>query len=293
MPTKLNRGPRQLAHITTAEIESFVGIILQSLIYKYPSAKEFITTFPHNHLTATRYKKIIKYLKFKELEFFERVNKIFGENISLGGHGTFDETIWPWKGDHPAIVHIERKPNATGFKVFNVCFPLTLSNRPYCVFFIPDLSRPSISVTNSLDTLISSLPLSSTRSITMDNWFCMLGWLYSHPQYNLTFSVKEAQDSNLFSIFSYELPEHHYRTFQKGHVILTVFADVSLVRTASTCFNASLPPPTTIQSISPSPLEITQLPPRLSVEAIQVLEQLSVDDLRALASTIGEAKGIF
>ena len=121
----------------------------------------------------------------------------------------------------------------------------------------------------------------------------MLGWLYSHPQYNLTFSVKEAQDSNLFSIFSYELPEHHYHTFQKGHAILTVFADVSLVRTASTCFNASLPPPTTIQSISPSPLEITQLPPRLSVEAIQVLEQLSVDDLRALASTIGEAKGIF
>jgi len=40
-------------------------------------------------------------------------------------------------------------------------------------------------------------------------------------------------------------------------------------------------------------LKITQLPPRLSVEAIQVLEQLSVDDLRALASTIGEAKGIF
>ena len=48
-------------------------------------------------------------------------------------------------------------------------------------------------------------------------------------------ALKDDQ-SQLFPLFGKDLPNQYYRVFSSGHLILTVFADRTLVKTVSTEF---------------------------------------------------------
>jgi len=79
--------------------------------------------------TTRELKRFSKYLDVPWKQFFERVNQDFKKCIQPGERATGDETVFPWMGDDPACVEIERKPNSKGFKVMTLSFQLTRTKR--------------------------------------------------------------------------------------------------------------------------------------------------------------------
>jgi len=125
------------------------------------------------------FEKILKNLHYRPQMLFDMLNSAFKAPLLLHGYGSFDESIWPWEGKHERTVHIERKPNPDGFKIFVLAVQITEIERPYCVYFYPDIGDKVLNVTQSLDLMLSEI--SSTKlAVTLDNWFGMYNHLNSN-----------------------------------------------------------------------------------------------------------------
>jgi hypothetical protein len=73
--------------------------------------------------------RFIKYLNIPWETFFTKVNNDLKYCVQLNGRAAGDETMWGWKGDDPATVHLERKPVPDGFKVISMAIEMTRTKR--------------------------------------------------------------------------------------------------------------------------------------------------------------------
>ena len=204
-----------------------------------------------------------------------------------------DECMWPWTGNHPAVVFIPRKPNPPGFKVHCLCVQSTRTERPYCFHFIPDLHElgESLTPTSILDSMKNIILEYMPHSmLTMDSWYTMFGWVEANRDCSAVGSLK-ANQLPYMDLFTHNLKQKEFRTFvnSNNNVVLTVFADENIVRTMSNGF--MIGPPLRVEATGEGLRGIPFLPPRLSANALRNLQEWNHQDLVALARAIGESTG--
>lgn len=281
-----NKRPRAKNYkglVTCDDFYAFIGMVLKCCCSSEVSLKEFLRMKERVGLSERKWIRIVQHLDFDLEHVSTELSSTFHSAILLGEAAALDETILPWFGGDPAVKCIPRKPNGTGFKIFTICVQLTRTKRPFCVYFCMDVDSSAINVATILDQTKEILP--SWLTIIADSWFGSLGWMEKNSKLALTFAIQENQQSHIWDVFAHDLQQQQYRMFTNGKIILSVYKDASLVRTASTCFTAKPPrtePPTILQQI--------RLPPRLSEAAMEKLRDFSLLDLQSLAYAVGESK---
>jgi len=215
------------------------------------------------------------------------LNEAFKAPTHLHGYASLDESIWEWEGKHERLVHIERKPNPDGFKVFNIAVRITEIERPYCIYFYPDIGDTPLTVTQSLDIMLCEI--SKTKlAVTLDNWFGMYGHIMRTAEYDLTVAIKESQLTHVWNVFGTGLLKKQYRTVTNGVLIATIYNDKSMVKTISTHFKVT-------EDISTLPANSTtsiiSLPARLTEDDAKRLSELSLAGIKVIDSAFGESTG--
>ncbi|MGH2612279.1 MAG: hypothetical protein ACRDFB_04440 [Rhabdochlamydiaceae bacterium] len=135
--------------------------------------------------------------------------------------------------------------------------------------------------------------LPSNCSLTADSWFGMKTWMEFNKSIPLTFSMPDTQGSGMWKLFGHSLKFKEYRTFTNGKIMITVFHDDGIVKTASTCFsivNASAHITTSKQALQTN---IQEPKLKLSMEGIEILNTLPHEDLKKLASALGYSSSNF
>jgi hypothetical protein len=275
--------------LDSEDILQICGTLLLATISPTISWKSFVHDTTRQGISRRKLEKFMEHLKYAPDKLFQLVNKSFKSLIKLGGIGALDETIWGWKGNHAGVIFIERKPKGEGFKVLTFCTKFTRSGRSFCYHFIPDI-QANLSVYQVLDQFGTVIPKGMT--IAADNWFGMLNWLQFHANLDWTLAVKETQQEQLWKIFGHDLHFGEYRSFFNGKMVLTVFADNSIVKTASTHFNVENVDPSVQHSNQLLSTNIVPPPFQLSEDAAKILATLPHEDLKKLAAHIGKSTGI-
>jgi hypothetical protein len=112
---------REQAKIKSAEVFQFIKHLVGCIAHPAPSLKAFLVS-PANiaKFSAERRKKIIHLLEFDEIAVAEELSRELQKWVP--GRVSLDETILAWKCDHPAVIHLERRPEPYGVKCINISF---------------------------------------------------------------------------------------------------------------------------------------------------------------------------
>ncbi len=253
---------------------------------------EFKQALGDETLSERRFYTINKLLNCANQEFYTVLNQSFKEPVNLSGFMSLDETMWVWKSDHPAVIHIPRKPKGQGMKIFTFCFKFTTTDLPYLVHFEPDLGRPGLLASDVLDIADQLFANFPNIAITTDAWFSRVTRMVGANHVLCTTSLGNDEEQELTRVGGWRLKMHEYRVFQCGQRVFTIYQDNDLMRTATTCFdvqplNPAVRPPQRAAAGVHRPL-----PPRLSVDAVAHLLKFDKPDLEVLASAFGESKGM-
>jgi hypothetical protein len=132
------------------------------------------------------------------------------------------------------------------------------------------------------------LVLSQDTSLTCDSWFGVKNWVEYHVSTPLTVAMSDTQGGGLWQLFGHQLKHQEYRNFTNGKIIVTLYQDNALIKTASTMFKTGK-----VDSQMTTPFEALQTnvqPPamQLTEVGIQTLGQLPKEDLVKLASALGK-----
>ena len=117
---------------TIDEMRKLLVTFLLAIVEPATTWTSFVRKEDRQGVSCRRLERFIKYLGFDTATWFKLLNKDIKGVIKPGEEGALDETMWPWLGDHPTTVHIERKPEPDGFKVLTLCLQLTYSERYVC-----------------------------------------------------------------------------------------------------------------------------------------------------------------
>ena len=104
--------------------------------------------------------------------------------------------------------------------------------------------------------------------------------------------MPDTQGHGLWQLFAHQLKQYQYRTFTNNKIIITIYKDNELMKTASTLFKIDKPNP---HVITPNEALQTNVQPstmQLSDVGIQMLSQLPKEDLEKLASTLGKSSSL-
>ena len=153
--------------------------------------------------------------------------------------------------------------------------------------FIPEITSKHLGSYAAMDQFKLVLP--KNTSLTCDSWFGVKSWLEYHVSLSITTAMSDNQGGGLWQLFGHQLKLNEYCSFTNGKIIITLFQDKTLVKTASTMFkidkiNAQLMTPF-------EALETNIQPPtiQLSESAVNLLSQLPKEDLMKLASALGKS----
>jgi hypothetical protein len=114
---------REQAKIKSLEVFQFIKHLVGCIAHPAPSRKAFLVSSANTvKLSAERRKKIIHLLEFDEIAVAEELSRELQQWVPVPGRVSLDETILAWKGNHPAVIHIERKPEPYGVKCINISF---------------------------------------------------------------------------------------------------------------------------------------------------------------------------
>lgn len=230
------------------------------------------------------YKSARSFLNYRYEDLFSAFNDGLKETIEIGGSGAIDESMVPWGGESPYIMVIPRKPKSRGFRFFNLCFPLGTTGQPVIYHLLPDLRHPSLGGREVLDCMKSILPQGYSFSITADSYFGSPSWLNAQTEHFFTLALSSATDPSLFQLFSYKLGPNEFRTFSNGRYVITLWQDNCLVVSASNLFS-----PTTQQREGRyRGANLSDLRPTLSLETVEHLAQLPLDQLKIIAKMCGK-----
>jgi len=266
------------------DFKLLVGLIIDNLGSKNKNMQQYLKDESRRGLSIHKYHNILRYLRFHLVSMVDILNNCFRSCVMLKGFGSYDESMWPWRGNHEATVHIDRKPKPDGFKVFMLAVNIERLNRPFCIYFMPDVNNEHLNVGSSLAVLKQQL-LNTELSVTCDSWFGNYSFMMSNKVYDFTFAVTDDQPSDLWNVLSHNLMHREFRTFTNGSIIATIFNDAALVRTISTHFIIG---EKEIRNRINSSLAATKLPPRLNQSEFDLLKTFSLDNLKNLAKDLGE-----
>ncbi|MGI0093607.1 MAG: hypothetical protein ACREA8_05840, partial [Nitrosotalea sp.] len=100
------------------------------------------------------------------------------------------------------------------------------------------------------------------------------------------------QQEQLWNIFGHDLHFGEYCSFFNDKMVLTVFADDSVVKTASTHFKVKNVDSSIQHANQLLPTNIVPPPFQLSEDAAKILATLPHEDLKKLAANIGKSTGM-
>ena len=90
---------------------------------------EFVRDATRQVVLFAKMEHFLQFLSYDPKQFFQLVNDGLKECIKPGVKATLDESIWSWLENHFGVLHIDRKPNPDGFRVFMLAFELTRTRR--------------------------------------------------------------------------------------------------------------------------------------------------------------------
>ena len=73
-----------------------------------------------NYISLNKWKQITSFFPFDLWAVVDTINSNFKQQFIVCDHISLDESMWPWRGEHPASKYIERKPEPWGFKVIAI-----------------------------------------------------------------------------------------------------------------------------------------------------------------------------
>jgi hypothetical protein len=274
------------ARIKFNELWQYCGMLLSQLVSNESSERVWLDNKTRQGLPRSRFGKITSLLKYDLLVLAEKFSISFRSSVRCAGECTLDETIWEWDGDAIYVVHVPRKPNSTGIKVFTLSFKLHLSGLPYCFYMWPDLLRPGLYPSAVLEAAYDLFDPALPTAITADAWFTSLHWAHANRSRFFTLAVSHTVDRELFDYFETDLTCGRYRVFRNPDFLLSLSFDAEIMRTISTCYKIDGAMP-----VAPPRSAIHQagLLPVISVEGCNKLLELSQDDLQGLAGRCGQA----
>jgi hypothetical protein len=184
--------------------------------------------------SGNRLEKIHELLPESLNPLYDQVNKDMQECIRPCGSASLDETMWPWKGSHPATVFIPRKPHKTGFKVQTIVFRLAYTNLSFAWAFQPELSEKHPGPSECMDWFNDNTKNIPQKELTCDSWYPTFSWMEAHEELPVTAAIHSTSGVGVYDLFTYELKNGEYRLFKKGPLLLCAFADNAHMVTAST-----------------------------------------------------------
>jgi len=282
--TSLSRpGPKP--HFTSDDFLGLVSMILYGIGDKIEKWDDFVRDSQRAVGPSLRtYKSMRPLVNYRYEDLFPAFNDGLKETIEIGGSGAIDESMVPWGGDSPYIMVIPRKPKSRGFRFFNLCFPLATTGQPVVYHVLPDLRQPSLGGREVLDSMKSILPKGYTFSITADAYFGSPSWLNAQTEHYFTLALSSASDPSLFQLFSHRLGPKEYRVFTNGRFTITLWQDNSLVVTASNLFS----PVNHQREGRYRGANLSELQPSLTLETVEHLAKLPLDQLKVLAKMCGK-----
>lgn len=283
------------------DVRRILAFFVRALANGTPDLDNHMRSDRPGEISANRLAGFRFLLKYDMPELFRMVSANYRRQIQAGGTACLDETIWPWTGNHYAVVYIPRKPNTTGLKAITLCVTMTRSNRSYCIDIVPDISEPQLDPAACLDMAVQTMQSLGLQSLIADAWFGSLNALHRHTDVFISFSIGGTRGAAIFPVFHHNLNWRDYRLFRKEGVILSVYADNAILSVASTLYEVT----TLVRSenpivsgarlaTAPTLAQLSNLPPRFSPQFRDLLlaaQNLPKSDIMVLATYVGEAKG--
>jgi hypothetical protein len=290
IPTSTGKVNRMKQPFSSLEMVHFMLVLVEVIAYGPRNLKEFVRagSLPGG-LSPNRFETIRKHLKVDVVKMVPLWYSCWKRWVKVPGAMTLDESIWPWLSSSPAVIHVERKPNADGIRVQNLCFRFTKSLKPVSIRFVPEVPRPAATATLALEWARVIAASFTASSFTGDSWYGSWNWAMANGSSYFTLALPAGQAAELMEVFAYELRMGQYRIFRKGSLLLVVFADAKLVKTITSCYDvastaAPLPSPA-----APSLHALMDMKPRLSMDSVSKLQSLDLAELKVLAGALGEA----
>ena len=290
LPVPQRNIHREAALVSSEEMWCYVRVLVWMIAHP-PTTWEAWRADPHlpEGLSLTRLRKIKAWLNFDDVKAAEMLCDELRKWVKVPGRVTLDETMIGWKGSHPAVVYIPRKPVPTGVKCFNISCQFSRSGKAFLLHFLPDVGSPFVTKYASLAWAMKCLEPSAPVSFTADSWFGMLPWLEAHTSVPFTVAIPSNQDKELLELFTWRLRQGEYRVFRKGDLLLCVFVDGKVVRTSSSCYNVA-PSPESVHAAEETTLEERlEIEPVVSDHGTQILKSLCKEDLMNIARRCGES----
>jgi len=121
LPVPQRNIHREAALVSSEEMWCYVRVLVWMIAHP-PTTWEAWRADPHlpEGLSLTRLRKIKAWLNFDDVKAAEMLCDELRKWVKVPGRVTLDETMIGWKGSHPAVVYIPRKPVPTGVKCFNI-----------------------------------------------------------------------------------------------------------------------------------------------------------------------------
>ena len=96
--TPLKRSSQYTVTIKLEEMKTFSGMILWNCVNQSSSLESYLQKKNRLGLSRYRWERIVSSLDYDERFFFALMNCSFEEQVTLGGYGCLDETMWQWTG---------------------------------------------------------------------------------------------------------------------------------------------------------------------------------------------------
>jgi hypothetical protein len=158
--------------------------------------------------------------------------------------------------------------------------------RSYCIHFVPEISAEHLGKYAALDCF--KVYFGEDMVVFADNWFGQQSWMEFNFKQPTTFGMSDDSLGGLWELFSHDLQLNQYRTFFNGKLVVSVFQDKALMKTASTAFQFTKSNPNIITPIQA--LETNVEPPTLELEesTAKLLSQVCKADLLKIAKALGK-----
>jgi hypothetical protein len=274
--------------IKEQEVEDYISILLELLVNGKVQVSQFFRTRARV-TTANRIEKIHHLLPENLDPLFKETNRDWKECIRPAGSASLDETMWPWTGEHHALVFIPRKPHQHGFKVQTIVFRLAYSNRPFAFSFSPELDSKHPGPYDCLGWLHKVVKNIPHIEVTFDSWYTQLNWVEKHSSLPVTGGLRTAGAIGLYEIFTYGLKRNDYRVFKKGDLLVCAYLDEGQMVTITNSYCIIEVGSNEETDSEEKELENNR---RMSTAGIEALKSLPKSDLQYLLREIGKSTSI-
>jgi hypothetical protein len=240
-------------------------------------------------VSANRLEKIHKHTPSNVQKLIDQVNLDLKECIRPAGSGALDETMWPWRGKHPAVVYIPRKPKSTGFKVQTIVFLLAYSSRPFAFAFAPELTQHHMKQTEALEWMRKNIKEYPNVDNTCDSWYTSINFMNRHTDIPITGSLHGTAGDGLYELLTHGLKIGQYRVFKKNDILVCAFVDNAIMLTATTNIKVKQRDIDQEIDIDQSIEETPSKKVMISQNGIGTLDKLSKSDLQYILSSMGKS----